>query len=102
MLALSPVLLDKLLPSTGGNVVTVSGTSISGATLQRRVNRFLAANDVEHTFHDLRKRAAMLAIAKTGNVHAVAGAFGWSSIYTANHDAGVMDDTLDAIAAAVV
>lgn len=100
--ALSPVLLDKLLPNTGGNVVMAGGTAISGATLQRRVNRFLAANDVEHTFHDLRKRAAMLAIAKTGNVHAVAGAFGWSSIETANHYAVVMDNTLDAIAAAVV
>ena len=100
--ALSPVLLDKLLPNTGGNVVTAGSAPLSAATLQRKVNRFITRHGVEHTFHDLRKRAAMLAIAKTGNVHAVAAAFGWSSIETANHYAVVMDDTLDEIAAAVV
>lgn len=102
VLALSPVLLDKLLPDTGGNVVTAGGTPYSAATLQRKVNRLMERNGIEHTFHDLRKRGAMLAIAKTGNVHAVAAAFGWASIETANHYAVVMDDTLDAIAAAMI
>ena len=99
---LSPVLHDKIKPEVAGNVVTAGQKPYSGATLQRKVNRFIDRNGVGHTYHDLRKRAAMLAIAKTGNVHAVAAAFGWSSIETANHYAVVMDDTLDAIAAAVV
>lgn len=35
----SVVLLDQLLPDTGGNVVTGGGQVYSAATLQRRVNR---------------------------------------------------------------
>lgn len=99
---LSPVLLDKLLPETAGNVVTAGGRPYTGATLQRRVNRFMAAQGVEHTFHDLRKRGATLAIAKTGDVYAVAKAFGWSSVETASAYAVVGDEALDRIAAAVV
>lgn len=99
---LSPVLLDKLLPVAEGNVVTAGGSPYSGATLQRKINRVFERADVAHTFHDLRKRAATLAIAKTGNVHAVAAALGWASIETASHYAVAADETLDAIAAAVV
>ena len=99
---LSPVLLDKLLPETGGNVVTAGGTAYSAATLQRKVNRYIDRSGVGHTFHDLRKRAATLAIAKTGDVYAVAQAFGWSSIETASSYAAVSDESLDRIAAAVV
>ena len=99
---ISPVLLDKLLPDTGGNVVTAGGAPYTGQALQRKVNRFIAAQGVGHTFHDLRKRGASLAIAKTGNIYAVAKAFGWSSIETASFYATVSDDTLDQIAAAMV
>src|SRR5690606_29081517 len=42
VVGLSPVLLDKLLPDTGGNVVTAGGTAYSGPVLQRKVNRLLA------------------------------------------------------------
>lgn len=100
--ALSPVLLDKLLPATGGNVVTAGGAPYSGATLQRKVNRLMERHGIGHTFHDLRKRGATLALAKVPNPLAVAQAFGWSSIQTATAYAVVGDETLDQIAAAMV
>lgn len=99
---LSPVLLDKLLPATGGNVVTAGGAPYSAATLQRRVNRLMARCGIPHTFHDLRKRGATLAMAKVGQPQAVAQAFGWASLQTVTHYAVVGDETLDAIAAAMI
>lgn len=99
---LSPVLLDKLLPAVAGNVVTAGSKPYSGPTLQRKVNRLMERNGIEHTFHDLRKRAATLAMAKVGNPLAVAQAFGWASVQTATSYAVVGDETLDLIAAAVV
>lgn len=98
---LSPVLLDLLLPDSGGNVVTAGEKPHSPAALQRRVNRFIGKHVEGHTFHDLRKRAATLAIGKTGDVYGVAKAFGWSSVETASHYAVVSDETLDQIAAAL-
>src|SRR5690606_41152318 len=54
---LSPVLLDKLLPELdAGNVVTAGGKPHSAPTLQRRINRLMAANGIDKTYHDLRKR----------------------------------------------
>ncbi len=112
-MGLSPLLLDKLLPDTGGNVVTAGDGVHNPAVLQKRINRFIqrtlyTAADGDRplpekpmTFHALRKRAATLAIAKTGNIHAVADAFGWESIETAGTYAVAQGETLDAIAAAV-
>jgi len=102
VLGLGTVLLDKLLPDTGGNVVTAGGKPYSGAVLQRKVNRLMEREGIGHTFHDLRKRGAALAIAKTRDVYAVSKAFGWASIETASAYAAVSDDTLDAIAEAMV
>lgn len=99
---LSPVLLDKILPEVKGNVVTAGEAPISGPVLQRKINRLMARNEINHSFHDLRKRAASLAMAKVGNPVAVAQAFGWSSIQTAASYAVVSDETLDAIAQAVI
>lgn len=99
---LSPTLLDKLLPATGGNVVTAGGPPYSGATLQRKINRLMERAEIAHTFHDLRKRAAGLAMDKTRNPVAVAQAFGWQSIETASSYAVVSDEALDVIAAAVI
>ncbi len=113
-MGLSIVLLDKLLPEVRGNVVTAGGPPVNPTVLQRRINRFIQRTlytgpagdrplpEVPITFHALRKRAAGLAIEKTGNVHAVAEAFGWSSIETAAIYASAGSETLDAIAAAVV
>ena len=102
VIGLSPLLLDKLLPETGGNVVTAGGQPYSGPRLQRRVNRHLAAAGISHTFHDLRKRGASLAMARVGNPQAVAQAFGWASLQTVTHYAVVSDETLDEIAAAMI
>lgn len=102
LIGYSPVLLDELLPNTGGNVVRGGGKPYVGAVLQRKVNRFMQRHGVDNTFHGLRKRYVTLAIAKTGNVHAVAKAAGWASIETANTYAAMSDETLDAIALAVV
>ena len=95
---LSPVLLDYLLPETGGNVVTAGGTAYSAATLQRKVNRLFARAGVRHTFHDLRKRGASIALSKGASPAAVRVMFGWSSMETVSHYAVVGDDELDRIA----
>jgi integrase/recombinase XerD len=99
--ALSPVLLDKLLPDVGGNVVTAGGKPYNGPVLQRKVNRLMQRHGINHTFHDLRKRSASLAVAKVG-VYEVSKAFGWASIETASAYAVVSNEALDAIAAAVI
>ncbi len=101
-MALSPLLLDKLLPDTGGNVVTAGGKPYSGAVLQRKVNRLMERHGIKHTFHDLRKRGATLAMARVSNPQAVAQAFGWASLETVKHYAVVGDETLDDIANAIV
>ena len=102
VMALSPLLLDKLLPDTGGNVVTAGGKPYSGAVLQRKVNRLMERHGIKHTFHDLRKRGATLAMARVSNPQAVAQAFGWASLETVKHYAVVGDETLDDIANAIV
>ena len=99
---LSPVLLDKILPETVGNVVTAGGDPYTGAVLQRKINRLMSRHRIGHTFHNLRARAATLALAKGENTFAVAIAFGWSSVETAKSYAVVGDEALDRIAAAVV
>lgn len=102
LVALSPMLLDLLLPETGGNVVRAGSKPYAAETLQRKVNRFIARHDVEHTSHDLRKRGASLALANGMPLHAVAAMFGWANIETAKHYAAVSDDVLDQIAAAMI
>lgn len=95
---LSAVLLDLLLPETGGNVVTAGARPYSGAVLQRKVNRLLARNSIAHTFHDLRKRGASIALSKGANPAAVRIMFGWASMETVSHYAVVGDSELDRIA----
>lgn len=100
--ALSPVLLDKILPESGGNVVTAGGRPYTGATLQRKVNRLMERHGISHTFHDLRKRGASLALSRGASPAAVRTMFGWSSMETVSHYAVVGDDELDRIAEAMV
>lgn len=102
VIGLSPVLLDKLLPETGGNIVTAGGTPYSPATLERKINRLMNRHGIDHRGHDLRKRAATLAISKTGDVYAVAQALGWASVETASAYAVVGDEALDKIANAMI
>lgn len=100
--ALSPMLLDLLLPRVVGNVVTAGAKPYSGATLQRKVNRLMERHEIAHTFHDLRKRGASLALSKGLNPVAVQQMFGWSSMQTVTHYAAVGDEELDRIAAAMI
>jgi integrase/recombinase XerD len=95
---LSPVLLDYLLPDVGGNVLTGHEPPYTGASLQRRVNRLMARVGIDHTFHDLRKRGASIALSKGANPAAVRTMFGWSSMETVSHYAVVGDEELDRIA----
>lgn len=102
VVALSAVLLDLLLPEAEGNVVTAGAKPYSAATLQRKLNRLMERHQIAHTFHDLRKRGASLALSKGLNPVAVQQMFGWSSMQTVTHYAAVGDEELDRIAAAMV
>lgn len=95
---LSPVLLDYLLPNTGGNVITGGGKAPSAGVLQRRINRHMARHGINHTFHDLRKRGASIALSRGASPVAVRTMFGWASMETVSHYAVVGDDELDRIA----
>lgn len=94
----SSVLLDYLLPDTGGNVTRAGGEAYTAGALQRRINRHMARHGVRHTFHDLRKRGASIALSKGANPVAVRTMFGWASMETVSHYAVVGDDELDRIA----
>jgi len=103
MVPISAVLWDWLLPElAAGNVVTAGGRVYQGDTLQRRINRLMKAGGVGHTYHDLRKRGATLALSRTKNPLAVAQVFGWESLQTAQHYARFDDDVLRQIAEAMV
>ena len=99
---MSPILLDYLSPEVVGNVITAGGRPISGATLQRKANRLMERNGIRHSYHDLRKRGATMALAKGGNPAAVRQMFGWSSMETVSHYAVVGDAELDRIAESMV
>lgn len=99
---LSPVLLDYLLPDTGGNVVAAGGKAYSGAVLQRKINRLMERAGITNRFHDLRKRGASIALSKGANPAAVRTMFGWASMETVTHYAVVGDAELDRIAEMLV
>jgi integrase/recombinase XerD len=101
-IGLSMVLLDALVPITGGNVVKAGGVPYAGATLQRKVNRLIRRAGIDHSFHDLRKRGASLALSRGMNPAAVRVAFGWRSMETVTHYAVVGDEELDRIAEAMI
>ena len=98
---LSPLLLDALLPVTGGNVVRAGGKAYSANALQQKVNRAIRDAGVEGTFHKLRSRFATVALASTGNLLAVSRALGHSSPATTAIYAATADSDLDLIAEAV-
>lgn len=71
MVALGAVLIDQILPDTGGYVVTGTDTPVSAAQLQRRVNRAIRNAGVDGTFHTLRHRYGTLAYQATRDLVAV-------------------------------
>lgn len=101
MVGMSPLLLDALLPDTGGNVVTAGGPPYSANTLQRKVNRAIRAAGVDETYHSLRHRFGTVAYARTGDLLAVGRAMGHSSPATTAIYAATSDAMLDRIAEAV-
>ncbi len=101
IVALSPVLLDHLLPDTGGNVVTGTRQAMSAAQLQRRVNRAMHAQGIDGTFHTLRHRYGTLAYQETRDLVAVGRQMGHSSPVTTAIYAAASDDMADRIAEAV-
>lgn len=102
MVKVSVVLLDQLLPDTGGNVVTGGGSVISAAALQRRANRAIRAAGVKATFHQLRHRYGVLAYQATGDLLAVGRQMGHSSPVTTAIYAEASTEMADRIADAVV
>lgn len=101
LVALGPVLIDALLPVTGGNVVTGGGDTYTAATLQRKVNRAIRAAGVDATFHQLRHRYGTLAYQATGDLLAVGRQMGHASPVTTAIYAAASDEVADRIAAAV-
>lgn len=97
---LSLLLLDELLPNTGGNVVTAGGREHSADSLQRATNRVIVAAGVDATFHKLRSRFATVTLAATGNLLAVSRALGHASPTTTAIYAATADSDLDVIAEA--
>lgn len=98
----APLLIDALLPNTGGNVVTGGGITYTAGALQRRVNRAMKAVGVEATFHQLRHRFGTITYGATGDPLAVAAAMGHKSLESTRIYAAVSDDLLDRVAMAAV
>ena len=102
LVAISPLLLDELLPDTGANVVTGDDRTHTPASLQRRINRAIRRAGVDATFHKLRHRYGTLAYQATGDLVAVARQMGHSSVVTTAIYAAASAEVADKIAAAVV
>jgi len=102
LVAFSPVLLDELLPITGGNVVAAGGKPYSASQLERKVNRAIERLGVAATFHQLRHRYGTLAYQATGDLIAVGRQMGHSSPVTTAIYAAASDAVADKIAQAVV
>ena len=100
--AVDPVLIDRLLPDVGGNVVTAGGKPYSAGTLQRQATRAIKALGVDATFHQLRHRYGTMAYRETRDLIAVGKQMGHSSPVTTAVYADSSDDVAVAIAAAVV
>lgn len=101
LVGLSPLLLDKLLPNTGGNVVTAGGPPYTADTLQRKINRAIQRAGVDGTFHRARHRFGSMALQRTGNLLAVSRAMGHQSPATTSIYSQTADTDLDLIAEAV-
>jgi integrase len=99
--AIGTLLIDRLLPDTGGNVVTGTTTTYSAATLQRRVNRAIDRAGVDATFHQLRHRYGTLAYQATRDLVAVGRQMGHSSPVSTAIYAAASDEVADQIAEAV-
>src|SRR5664280_2006297 len=103
---MSPVLLDALLPVTGGNVV-LGGTVVAGAEpistqrLARRVREAFKALGIDATFHQLRHRYATIAYEASGDILTVSRLLGHANLNTTQIYVRTREDVARAIAMAV-
>src|ERR1019366_641353 len=102
LIAISPLLIDEMLPNTGGSVVTAGAKPYTAATLQRRVNRGLHGLGIDATFHTLRHRYGTMAYQATGDLIAVGRMMGHASPATTAVYAAANDDVAARIATAVM
>lgn len=103
LVAISPVLIDQLLPElTSGNVVRAGEDPYSADVLDRKVNRAIQRLGISATFHQLRHRYGTLAYQATGDLIAVGRQMGHASPVTTAVYAAASDEVADRIAAAVV
>ena len=100
LVGLPPLLLDSLLPDTGGNVVT-GEAAWSGAVLQQRVNRAIRNAGLDLTFHQLRHRFGTQATASGVPLLSVMRAMGHADPSSTAIYAATSDADLDVIADAV-
>jgi integrase/recombinase XerD len=98
---LPPILLDRLLPDTGGNVVAAGGKPYTGHTLQMKINKAIHAAGVDATFHALRHRFGTIAAGSGVPLTSLARAMGHASPTTTAIYVGATDSDLDLIAEAV-
>jgi integrase/recombinase XerD len=98
---LPAVLLDRLLPETGGNVIAAGGKPYTGHTLQMKVNKAIQGAGVDATFHALRHRFGTIAAGSGVPLTSLARAMGHSSPTTTAIYVGATDSDLDLIAEAV-
>lgn len=100
LVGLPPLLLDSLLPDTGGNVVT-GDKAWSAAVLQQRVNRAIRNAGLALTFHQLRHRFGTQATASGVPLLSVMRAMGHADPSSTAIYAATSDADLDVIAEAV-
>ena len=97
---MSPVLLDVLLPVTGGNVVT-GGETHDTRWLARRIRKAFRRVGVDGSFHQLRHRYATIAYEATGDILAVSRLIGHANVKTTQIYVRSREDVARAIAMAV-
>jgi len=97
---ISPMLLDALLPNTGGNVV--SGVTAHDTNwLARRIRKAFRRAGINATFHQLRHRYATIAYEATGDILTVSRLLGHANVKTTQIYVRTREDVAQAIAMAV-
>jgi integrase len=100
--ALSAALVDRLLPDTGGNVVTGQADGLDPDVLRQRANRALRRAGIPCTFHQLRHYYGTTGYRATRDLIALGKQMGHASTSTTAGYADAEDEVADAIAEAVV
>jgi integrase/recombinase XerD len=97
---ISPMLLEALLPNTGGNVIS-GGETHDTQWLARRIRKAFRRAGFDGSFHQLRHRYATLAYEASGDILAVSRLLGHASVVTTQIYVLTREDVARAIALAV-